>query len=52
MFINLKSESETTEIIIEADGDGYPRDILTKIGETYLKTSNLVEKSKTGLGIG
>ncbi len=52
IFINLKSDSETTEIIIEDDGDGYPRDILPKIGEPYLKTSNLLEKSKTGLGLG
>ena len=52
IFINLKSDSETTEIIIEDDGDGYPRDILPKIGEPYLKTSNSVEKSKTGLGLG
>ncbi len=52
IFINLKSDSETTEIIIEDDGDGYPRDILPKIGEPYLKTSNLEEKSKTGLGLG
>ncbi len=52
IFINLKSDSETTEIIIEDDGDGYPRDILPKIGEPYLKTSNLAEKSKTGLGLG
>ena len=40
IFINLKSDSETTEIIIEDDGDGYPKDILPKIGEPYLKTSN------------
>ena len=52
IFINLKSDSETTEIIIEDDGDGYPKDILPKIGEPYLKTSNLEEKSKTGLGLG
>ena len=52
IFINLKSDSETTEITIEDDGHGYPRDILPKIGEPYLKTSNLVEKSKTGLGLG
>ena len=52
IFINLKSDSEMTEIIIEDDGDGYPRDILPKIGEPYLKTSNSEEKSKTGLGLG
>ncbi len=39
VFINLKSDSEITEIIIEDDGDGYPRDILSKIGEPYLKSS-------------
>ncbi len=52
IFINLKSDSEMTEITIEDDGVGYPRDILPKIGEPYLKTSNLVAKSKTGLGLG
>ena len=52
IFINLKSDSETTEITIEDDGDGYPKDILSKIGEPYLKTSNSKEKSKTGLGLG
>ena len=52
IFINLKSDSEMTEITIEDDGIGYPRDILPKIGEPYLKTSNPEEKSKTGLGLG
>ncbi|MDC3165911.1 ActS/PrrB/RegB family redox-sensitive histidine kinase [Candidatus Pelagibacter sp.] len=52
IFINLKSDSEMTEITIEDDGDGYPRDILSKIGEPYLKTSNPEDKSKTGLGLG
>jgi two-component system sensor histidine kinase RegB len=52
IFINLKSNSETTEITIEDDGGGYPRDILSKIGEPYLKTSNPEDKSKTGLGLG
>ena len=52
IFINLKSDSEMTEITIEDDGIGYPRDILPKIGEPYLKTSNPKEKSKTGLGLG
>ena len=29
IFINLKSDSENTEIIIEDDGIGYPRDIVS-----------------------
>ncbi len=52
VFINLKSDSEITEIIIEDDGNGYPRDILSKIGEPYLKSSNSTDKSKEGLGLG
>ena len=52
VFINLKSNSETTEIIIEDDGIGYPRDILSKIGEPYLKSTDPIDKSKTGLGLG
>jgi two-component system, sensor histidine kinase RegB len=52
VFINLKSNSEITEIIIEDDGNGFPRDILSKIGEPYLRSSNTLEKSKTGLGLG
>ncbi len=52
IFISLKSDSEITEITIEDDGDGYPRDIIYKIGEPYLKASNPQDKSKTGLGLG
>ena len=52
IYINLKSDSEITEITIEDDGNGYPRDILSKIGEPYLRTNNSQEKSKKGLGLG
>jgi two-component system sensor histidine kinase RegB len=52
IYINLKSDSETTEIIIEDDGNGYPKDILPKIGEPYLSSNNSQEKPKTGLGLG
>ena len=52
IFINLKSDSETTEITIEDDGDGYPRDIISKIGEPYLKSNYSNDKSKQGLGLG
>mgnify|MGYP006092172243 FL=1 len=52
VYINLKSDSETTEVVIEDDGKGYPRDVLSKIGEPYLRSSNPQEKSKTGLGLG
>ena len=52
IHINLKSDSEFTEITIEDDGNGYPKDILPKIGEPYLSTSNSQEKLTTGLGLG
>ncbi len=52
VYINLRSDNEITEIIIEDDGNGYPRDILSKIGEPYLKSNDTIEKSKVGLGLG
>ena len=52
IFINLKSDSEFTELTVEDDGNGYPRDILSKIGEPYLKSNYSKDKSKEGLGLG
>ncbi len=51
VFITLKSDNENTEIIIEDDGNGFPNDILSKIGEPYLKPF-ILDKKKTGLGLG
>ena len=52
IFVNLKSDSEFTEITVEDDGNGYPRDIISKIGEPYLKSNYSKDKSKEGLGLG
>ena len=52
IYINLKSDNEITEITIEDDGNGYPKDVLSKIGEPYLRSKNPIDKSKTGLGLG
>ena len=52
IFISIKSDSEITEITIEDDGDGYPRDIISKIGEPYLKSNYSKNSSKEGLGLG
>ena len=52
IFISLKSDSMFTEVTIEDDGDGYSSDILSKIGEPYLKTNNKKDKDKLGLGLG
>ena len=51
-IIDLKSDNKFTEIIIQDDGTGYSSDILSKIGEPYLKSSSDNKKSKSGLGLG
>ena len=52
IFINIKSDNDLTEIIIEDDGEGYPKDVLSKIGEPYIKSVKSSIKSKSGLGLG
>ena len=52
VFINIKSDNDVTEIIIEDDGEGYPNDVLRKIGEPYVKSYKSSIKSKSGLGLG
>jgi len=52
VFINIKSDNNTTEIIIEDDGEGYPNDVLRRIGEPYIKSYKSSIKSKSGLGLG
>jgi two-component system sensor histidine kinase RegB len=52
VFINIKSDTNFTEIIIEDDGEGYPKDVLNKIGEPYIKSLKSSAKSKSGLGLG
>ena len=51
IFITLKSDNEFSEIIIEDDGEGFPKNILNKIGEPYLKPRK-TEKKLSGLGLG
>ena len=52
IFISLKSDNDSTEIIVEDDGPGYPNDIISKIGEPYLRSFRKTEKNKIGLGLG
>ena len=52
VFINIKSDSDVTEVIIEDDGEGYPKDVLRKIGEPYIRSYKSSIKSKSGLGLG
>ena len=52
IFITIKSDNDFTEITIEDDGYGYPKDVLSKIGEPYIKSVKSSIKSKSGLGLG
>ena len=52
IFITIKSDSEKSEIIIEDDGPGYPRDVINKIGEPYNKSGLKDHSKKSGLGLG
>ena len=52
VFISIKGNNDITEIIIEDDGEGYPSDVLRKIGEPYIKSLKSSVKSKSGLGLG
>ncbi len=52
IYITLKSDNEFTEIVIEDNGKGYPSEILSKIGEPYLKSNDQKTKNKSGLGLG
>ena len=52
VFIGLKSDNNATTVTIEDDGDGYPNDIISKIGEPYLRSAKSYNKDKMGLGLG
>tara|TARA_B100000963_G_scaffold357893_1_gene381146 strand:+ start:2037 stop:3317 length:1281 start_codon:yes stop_codon:yes gene_type:complete len=52
VFISLQSDNNFTSVTITDDGKGYPYDILSKLGEPYLKTTRSTDKDKKGLGLG
>ncbi len=52
IYLTIKSDSEISQIIVEDDGPGFPRDILNKIGEPYIKSLKKIDNSKSGLGLG
>ncbi len=51
VYINIKSDNHQTQIKIEDDGNGFPKDIIYKLGEPYLKGSSTSNKIGMGLGI-
>ncbi len=52
IYISIVSNSDYTNLSIEDDGNGFPKDVLSKIGEPYIKSFNTKQKSKSGLGLG
>ncbi len=52
IYISITSDSENSSLSIEDDGSGFPKDILTKIGDPYIKSLQSKNKSRAGLGLG
>ncbi len=52
IYISITSDSENSSISIEDDGLGFPKDILAKIGDPYIKSLQSKNKSRAGLGLG
>ena len=52
IYISITSDSQNSSISIEDDGLGFPKDILTKIGDPYIKSLQSKNKSRAGLGLG
>ena len=52
IYISITSDSEISTISIEDDGSGFPKDILTKIGDPYIKSLQSKNKTRAGLGLG
>ena len=52
IYISIISDSEKSEITIEDDGNGFPREIINKIGDPYISAIKKEAKSKSGLGLG
>ena len=52
IYISIFSDSEKSEITIEDDGNGFPKEIINKIGDPYISVIKKEENSKSGLGLG
>lgn len=52
--ITLTSDNKYTEVIIEDDGPGFPKDLIekSKLGEPYIRSVSEKNISKYGLGLG
>ncbi len=52
IYISISSDSENSSLSVEDDGPGFPKDIITRIGEPYLKSFQSKNNLRAGLGLG
>ena len=50
--ISIETNEEYSKIYISDDGPGFPKDIIDKIGEPYIKSKLNEDSSKAGMGLG
>ena len=50
--ISLESNSKITEVKVSDDGPGFSEDIIDVLGEPYIRSTNKIISSKSGLGLG
>ena len=50
--IFLTSDNKEIRVTVNDDGPGFPKDIIEKLGEPYIKTRSLELNSNSGLGLG
>ena len=50
--IILESNNKITEVKVSDDGPGFSEDILSVLGEPYIRSENKIISSKSGLGLG
>ena len=50
--IIVKSDEKFSEVCIKDDGPGFSKDIIDRLGEPYIRSSNTNNSSKSGLGLG
>ena len=51
VYISLTSNNLNSILKIEDDGPGYPKEIVNRLGEPYIKSKSS-SKNRTGLGLG
>ena len=50
--ISIETNEEYSKIYISDDGPGFPKDIIDRIGEPYIKSKLNEDSSKAGMGLG